>query len=55
MYADLYLSLFDYLLHGLNFSESQAAERDAAVRLVRQTCNGNHYASKTKPYTRADS
>jgi hypothetical protein len=34
--ADLYTSLFDYLVRGLGFSESQSAERVAAVRLMRQ-------------------
>jgi hypothetical protein len=33
---DLYTSLFDYLVRGLGYSESQSAERVAAVRLIRQ-------------------
>jgi len=34
--SELYSSLFDYLVRGLNYSESQSAERVAAVRLMRQ-------------------
>jgi hypothetical protein len=34
--SELYTSLFDYLVRGLNYSESQSAERVAAVRLMRQ-------------------
>jgi hypothetical protein len=34
--AELYTSLFDYLVRGLHYSESQSAERVAAVRLMRQ-------------------
>jgi hypothetical protein len=34
--SELYTSLFDYLVRGLHYSESQSAERVAAVRLMRQ-------------------
>ncbi len=34
--SELYNSLFDYLVRGLGYSESQSAERVAAVRLMRQ-------------------
>lgn len=34
--SELYSSLFDYLVRGLKYSESQSAERVAAVRLMRQ-------------------
>ncbi len=34
--SENYSSLFDYLVHGLHYSESQSAERVAAVRLMRQ-------------------
>jgi len=34
--SELYSSLFDYLVRGLGYSESQSAERVAAVRLMRQ-------------------
>jgi 5-methylcytosine-specific restriction protein A len=34
--AENYTSLFDYLVRGLGYSESQSAERVAAVRLMRQ-------------------
>jgi hypothetical protein len=34
--SELYTSLFDYLVRGLNYSESQSAERVAAVRLMRE-------------------
>lgn len=35
--TDAYSSLFDYVARGLGYSESQAAERVAAVRLMRET------------------
>ncbi len=35
--ADAYSSLFDYVVRGLKYSESQAAERVSAVRLMRET------------------
>ncbi len=35
--ADAYSSLFDYIVRGLKYFESQAAERVSAVRLIRET------------------
>lgn len=34
--SELFSSLFDYIVRGLGYSESQSAERVAAVRLMRQ-------------------
>lgn len=35
--VDAFSSLFDYVVRGLQYSESQAAERVAAIRLMRET------------------
>jgi hypothetical protein len=46
--SELYTSLFDYLVRGLHYSESQSAERVAALRLMRQNREAREFIQTGK-------